>query len=119
MAKQNRRGERAAAQRQIGSSVSATEAQNNFGRVLSQAATEGVVYITKYERPEAVVLSMERYNALVRFIRPDLEGLAREFDEMVAGMQTPEASQAFDALFEAGPDELGQAAVRGARRKRA
>jgi prevent-host-death family protein len=103
----------------VGSSISATEAQNNFGRVLSQAASEGVVFITKYERPEAVVLSMDRYNDLVRFTRPDLQGLAREFDEMLAQMQTPDAASAFDALFEAGEEELGQAAVRGAHRRRA
>lgn len=45
---------------------------------------------------------------------PDLDELAREFDHTLASMQTDEAA-AFDALFEMGPEELGRAAVQGAR----
>lgn len=99
------------------SSVSATEAQNNFGRVLAQAAREGAVYITRYDRPAAVVLSIERYHELVAADAGELDELAREFDEMLARMQTEEAAAGVDALFEMGSAELGRAAVRGARRE--
>lgn len=95
--------------------VSSTEAQNNFGRVLAQAATEGAVFITKYERPAAVVLSIDRYRELAGDDEPDLDELAREFDETLATMQTDEAAAGFDALFEMGPEALGRAAVHGAR----
>lgn len=95
--------------------VSSTEAQNNFGRVLAQATTEGAVFITKYERPAAVVLSIDRYYELAGDDEPDLDELAREFDETLAYLQTDEAAAGFDALFEMGPEELGRAAVRGAR----
>lgn len=95
--------------------VSSTEAQNNFGRVLAQATTEGAVFITKYERPAAVVLSIDRYYELAGDDEPDLDELAREFDETLAYLQTDEAAAGFDALFEMGPEELGRAAVRGVR----
>lgn len=95
--------------------VSSTEAQNNFGRVLAQATAEGAVVITKYERPAAVVLSIERYRELAGDDEPDLDELAREFDNTLASLQTDEAAAAFDALFEMGPEELGRAAVQGAR----
>jgi prevent-host-death family protein len=95
--------------------VSSTEAQNNFGRVLAQATSEGAVFITKYERPAAVVLSIDRYRELAGDDEPDLDELAREFDETLATMQTDEAAAGFDALFEMGPEALGRAAVHGAR----
>ena len=98
-------------------SVSATEAQNNFGRVLGKVAEDGVVYITKYDRPQAVVISVERYEALVGEGAPDLEELTREFDALLVRMQSPEARRAVDRLFAMDTDELGEAAVRGAQRK--
>ena len=97
--------------------VSATEAQNNFGRVLGKVAEEGVVYITKYDRPQAVVISVDRYEALIGDSDPDLADLIREFDEMFETMQTPEAAAGGDALFAMDGDALGKAALRGAARK--
>lgn len=99
---------------QEGAAVSATEAQNNFGRVLTRAASEGTVYITRYDRPTAVVLSIERYRELAGSDAAELDELEREFDEMLARMQSEEAAAAVDALFEMRSDELGDAAVRGA-----
>jgi len=96
-------------------SVSATDAQNHFGRVLSRAATEGAVFIRKYGRPAAVLLSMDTYRELRGARDVDLDELTREFDEMLARLQTDEAAAATDALFDMGADELGRAATRGAR----
>ena len=98
-------------------SISATEAQNNFGRVLGKVAEDGVVYITKYDRPQAVVISVDRYEALVGNEDPDLAELTREFDEMFEAMQTPEAAAAGNALFAMDGEALGAAAARGAARK--
>lgn len=96
-------------------SVSATEAQNHFGQVLARAASQGAVFIRKYDRPAAVVLSVERYRQLAGEGGSELEKLTREFDDMLARMQSEEAATATDALFDMGSDELGEAAVRGAR----
>ena len=44
---------------------SATEAKNSFGRVLDAASSQGMVAITKRDRPTAVVLSLDAYQALL------------------------------------------------------
>lgn len=95
-------------------SVSATDAQNNFGQVLARAASQGAVFIRKYGHPAAVVLSVERYRELVGGGGSELDELTEEFDELLARMQTEEAAAATDALFGMESEELGEAAVRGA-----
>lgn len=94
--------------------VSATDAQNNFGRVLSQVARQGAIFIEKYDRPTAVVLSVERYRELTATDKSELEELTREFDELLAHMQTDEAGTGTNRLFEMETEELGEAAVSGA-----
>lgn len=101
-----------------GRSVSATEAQNHFGAVLSRARAEGVIFITRYERPEAVVLSMEQYEALVRSRGVDLDALEHEFDRLYEAMQRPEQQTAHRGLFSMTGRELGEAVVRTARAPR-
>jgi prevent-host-death family protein len=91
--------------------VSATDAQNNFGEVLVRVARDGRVFITRYRRPEAVVLSMEEYEALTGVEPVDLAALEREFDGLVARMQSPEQEAATDALFRMSGAELGRAAA--------
>ena len=96
------------------SAVTATEAQNNFGRVLSRASRGETVYITKYDRAAAVVVSIERYRELTDDAATDLDELTDEFDAMLAGMQSDEAAAGFDALFSMDSAALGNAAVKGA-----
>lgn len=103
MAAQNRTTQR--------SSVSSTEAQNNFGEVLMRVAREGQVFITRYRRPEAVVLSMETYQALLGEEPVDLDALERDYDELIAGMQSAGHRAGVDALFSMTPEELGRGAV--------
>jgi prevent-host-death family protein len=112
-------GRRAGSTARRGVSISATEAQNNFGRVLADAASEGVVYITKYDRPTAVVLSIREYDTLTASADAELEELTGEFDALLDRMQASKAANGFDALFELGSDALGAAAVRAARRSAA
>ena len=97
--------------------VSATEAQNNFGRVLMQAVSDGIVFITKYDVVTAVVLSIDKFNSLAKMEDPDLDALSREFDEMFARMQTPESAAGADVLFAMDSDALAETAVRGARQE--
>ena len=46
--------------------MTSTQAQNAFGRVLDTVAHEGTVLITKRNATQAVVMSVERYEALTR-----------------------------------------------------
>jgi prevent-host-death family protein len=90
---------------------SATEAKNSFGRVLDTAFSQGVVAITKRDRPTAVVLSLDAYQALLGSQAKPLDTLSHEFDALLSHMQAPAARDAMMDAFDASPDELGQAAV--------
>jgi prevent-host-death family protein len=79
---------------------STTEAQNAFGQVLADAAADNVIVITKRDAPEAVVMSFERYQALMAAHAPRLDALAAEFDELFAKMQAPETIAATTSWLE-------------------
>lgn len=90
---------------------SATEAKNSFGRVLDTASSQGMVTITKRDRPTAVVLSLDAYQALLDARDQALGHLSHEFDALLMQMQSPASRQGVMEAFDASPDELGQAAV--------
>jgi antitoxin Phd len=90
---------------------SATEAKNSFGRVLDTAFSQGMVAITKRDRPTAVVLSLDAYQALLDAQAQPLDNLSHEFDALLQRMQAPAARDAMLDAFDASPDELGLAAV--------
>lgn len=98
-------------------SVPATDAKNEFGSVLESAVQDGAVVITKHDVPKAVLVSVERVEALLAKHEPDLQALSREFDELVARMRTPKARAAARSLFTATPEQLGEAAVAGVKRR--
>lgn len=91
--------------------MTATEAQNAFGRVLDAVAKDSTVFIQKHNVTRAVVISADRYEALTRAQSPTLDALTVEFDELLARMQTAEAKAGIRSAFDASPDELGRAAV--------
>lgn len=93
---------------------SATEAKNSFGRVLDTAFSQGMVAITKRDRPTAVVLSLDAYQALLEARDQALGHLSHEFDALLMQMQTPASRQGMMAAFEATPEALGMAAAAAA-----
>ena len=94
-------------------SVSSTEAQNAFGHLLDRVGRGARVVVTRYNRRQAVILSVEEYDALLAEDEVNLSALEREFDQLVARMQTPEHQDALEALFRMSGEELGEAAVVG------
>ncbi|HET7231541.1 MAG TPA: type II toxin-antitoxin system prevent-host-death family antitoxin [Longimicrobium sp.] len=100
--------------------MTSTEARNHFGRLLDAVARGETVLITRQGSASAVVMSVAGYQALtgVNFDRPrvDLDLLAKEFDELFLGMQTPEAREGALAALRASPEELGRIAVAAAQR---
>jgi prevent-host-death family protein len=90
---------------------SATEAKNSFGKVLDTAISQGMATITKRDRPTAVVLSLDAYQALLDAQQRPLEQLSHEFDQLLQHMQAPDAQDAMMQAFSATPDTLGHAAV--------
>jgi prevent-host-death family protein len=98
-------------------SFTSTEAKNGFGRVLEAVTQGGVVVITKHDRPQAVILPVEEFNALADARRAPLDTLTAEFDALLERLQTPKARAGLKAAFEASPKALARAARAPARRR--
>jgi antitoxin Phd len=108
----NRRGEQIEA-----SSVTATDAKKQFGRVLELVLRGGAVVITKHDAPKAIVLSMDEFTALAQGAVSPLDSLSADFDAMLGRMQTPRARAGMKAAFGASPRDLGRAATAAARKR--
>ena len=101
----------------VASAITATDAKNEFGRVLEMAIQGGIVVITKHDEPKAVLISVREFNALTNANRIKLDALSGEFDALLARMQTPAARAGMKAAFEASPKQMGNAAVAAARKR--
>jgi antitoxin Phd len=97
------------------SSITASEAKSEFGRVLDMAVQGGAVVITKHDVPKAVMVSVETFNALSHASETRLDTLSLEFDALLAKLQTPRARRGMKAAFAASGRQLGKAAVASAR----
>jgi len=99
------------------SSVTATEAKNQFGQLLERAIKGERVYITRHEAPKAVLISVDDFQALSARATTKLDSLRGEFDALLERMQAPGARAAMKAAFGASADELGIAAVEAAKKR--
>lgn len=93
-------------------SVSSTEAQNSLGELIERVSRGERVYITRYGRRQAVMLSPDAYAKLVGAEPVELAELEEEFETRLRRMQTPGHRAAVDELFQMSDDELGEAAGR-------
>jgi prevent-host-death family protein len=100
------------------SSVTATDIKNSFASVWDRMNAEGAVAITRHEKPKAVLVTIERFEELIRAGRPDLDQLREEFDSLLADMQAARAKRGMAAAFKANPPQLGKAAVAAARQRK-
>jgi prevent-host-death family protein len=97
--------------------ITATELKNATADVFEQVAAKQAIAITRHEKPRAILLSVEQYEALTGH-RPEwLEKLHEEYRGMLERMQGPEQRAGAEKLFRATPEELGQAALWAARQK--
>jgi prevent-host-death family protein len=103
--------------RGVSVSFTATEAKNEFGRLLERAISGDVVVITRHDAPKAVLLSIEEFNALSNAPEARIDALSEEFDALLARMQQPASRPAMQAAFRASPEQLGRAAVEAARKR--
>jgi len=78
---------------------------------MEEASQDGEVVITKHGHPKAVLLSVARYEELQERESASLAALNGQFDQMLARMQTTQSRDAISRLFDASPEELGQAAL--------
>lgn len=100
----------------VANSVSATDAKNEFGRVLETALRSGAVVITRHESPKAVLLAMDEFESLVGMGARRLDTLSAEFDAMFDTMQAPDFNARMKTAFGATPAELGKVAVAATKR---
>ena len=98
------------------SAISATDAKNEFGRLLEMTNHGRLVVITKHEAPKAVLMSIDEFNAFSRAPERKLDTLTSEFDAILTRMQTPTARSAMKAAFNATPAQLGRAAASARKR---
>ena len=99
-------------------SISATELKNATADVFEQVASRRAVAITRHDKPRAVLLSVEQYEALTGQHPDWLEKLHEEYRGMLDRMQGPEQRAAAERAFNATPEELGEAAVWAAQQKK-
>ena len=110
----SRRENRAAAR----ASYTATEAKNEFGRLLEQAIQGTTVLITKHNSPRAVLISIDRFKTLEEAPQAKLNTLTEQFDTLLERMQSPKARRGMAAAFRADNKQLGRVAVVAARKRR-
>jgi len=99
------------------SSVTATEAKNDFGRILEKATRGGTVIITRHDAPKAVLISVEHFDSLSRANEVKLDALSGEFDALLAQMQTPASRAGMESAFGAPPQQLAGAALAATRKR--
>jgi antitoxin Phd len=99
------------------SSYTATQAKNDFGRLLEQAIHGEPVVITKHGAHRAYLISAAQYDALRHEPEQKLSALSSDFDRMLARMQTARFRTGIAAAFHASPEKLGKAAVAAARKR--
>jgi antitoxin Phd len=98
--------------------ITATELKNSTADVFEQVAAQQAIAITRHEKPRAILLSVEQYEALTGH-QPDwLEKLHEEYRGMLDRMQGPEQRAAAERAFNATPEQLGEAAVWAAQQKK-
>ena len=99
--------------------ITATELKNATADVFEQVAARRAVAITRHDKPRAVLLSVEQYEALTGQQNPDwLEKLHEDYRGLLDRMQGPEQRAAAERAFNATPEELGEAAVWAAQQKK-
>lgn len=94
--------------------VDASTVKNRY-RDVAVLAAKGAIAISRYTRPELVIMPAAEYVRLERARRAPLDQLAGEFDGLVAKMQASKSKKAVHALFGAKPADLGKAAVKAAK----
>ena len=68
---------------------SSTKLATGIGPITRKVMSRGAAVITKHDEPVMVLMSVERYMQLEKTATPNLDALARQFDEAYARMQAP------------------------------
>jgi antitoxin Phd len=97
-------------------SFTITEFKERAREVIDLVEDHRAIAILRHKMPDAVLISAGDYVEFMKLRRERLNFLSQRYDDMVARMQSPEATAGVDALFNASSEELGSAAVAAAKR---
>ena len=88
--------------------------------VMKAVARDGQVLVTNHDTPEAVILPIEEYNRILQLLvdagekdRAVVEHLRRKYDERLQWLDSPDAGDTLDRLFDK-PLDLGGKKFTGA-----
>jgi prevent-host-death family protein len=98
---------------------SASEVKAHWRDIVAEANAYGEVVITNFNRPEVVVVSIDRYAKLQddAAANDPLVTLRAEFDRDLAILEDPASSSKLRKAFGASPSRLAAAANTASRRK--
>ena len=99
----------------------AADVKGHWRDIVDEVNAVGEVVVTSYNRPEVVVLSMERYAKLKKdaTARDPLTALRAEFDRELAALRQQDAPKRLRKAFASTPAAIAKAANAAAgRRKR-
>src|SRR5436305_3551471 len=84
----------------------ASEVKSNWRSIVKEAQKKEVI-VTNYNRPEAVVMSADRYAELQKAAQANdpMQRLREEWDRKLACLNEPGAEERMDAIFNATPQE--------------
>jgi len=95
-------------------SFTRTALAGEIQKVSKAVQAQGEVVITSHNKPEMVLMTVERYAELQQASRPSLDNLTQEFDQLIAQMQNVEAPAGAAAAFAMSGAEIGQIALAAA-----
>jgi prevent-host-death family protein len=91
-----------------------TELAGELPKVSRAVVAQGEVVITAHNKPELVLMTVERYLQLQEANRPSLGQLNQEFEDLFQAMQSPESCDGAMAAFAMSGEEIGKIALRAA-----
>ena len=88
----------------------ASEVKSNWRSIVQEAKKQEVI-VTNYNRPEAVVMSAERYAELQKAAKANdpIQRLREEWDRRLAWLNEPGAREVMDRWFNMSPQEIADA----------
>jgi prevent-host-death family protein len=98
----------------------ASDIKDHWRDIVADAKANGEVVVTHYNRPEVVVVSIDRYSKLKADAEANdpLSALRAEFDRELAYLREPGAGDKLRRLFNATPAEIADAANAAASRSK-
>ena len=90
----------------------ASEVKDHWRDIVAEAKANGEVFVTHYNRPEVVVVSIDHYSKLKADAEANdpLTALRAEFDRELAYLREPGAGAELRRIFNATTDEIADAA---------